>query len=109
VWVPDPVHEAMRDLVRARHVASHDTRKARTLIQLFLLKHGLRYEGKSWSNRHRRWLTDRRFEHRGQQIAFQSYLNRLNQAEARKKELLWPLSTPEPQQNRPDPTRQGTA
>jgi hypothetical protein len=45
VWVPDPVHEAMRDLVRARHVASHDTRKARTLIQLFLLKHGLRYEG----------------------------------------------------------------
>lgn len=87
VWVPDPVHEAMRDLVRARHVASHDTRKARTLIQLFLLKHGLRYEGKSWSNRHRRWLTDRRFEHRGQQIAFQSYLNRLNQAEARKKEL----------------------
>ena len=87
VWVPDPVHEAMRDLVRARHVASHDTRKARALIQMFLLKHGLRYEGKSWSHRHRTWLTDRRFGHRGQQIAFQSYLNRLNQAEARKKEL----------------------
>ncbi|PTQ07491.1 hypothetical protein CLG96_17240 [Sphingomonas oleivorans] len=80
VWVPDPVHEAMRDLVRARHVASHDVRKARVLIQMFLLKHGLRYVGKSWSYRHRVWLTDRRFEHRGQQIAFQSYLNRLAQA-----------------------------
>ena len=87
VWVPDPLHEAMRDLVRARHVAASDSRKARALIQMFLLKHGLRYEGKPWSYRHRTWLTDRRFEHRGQQIAFQSYLNRLTQAEARKKEL----------------------
>ncbi len=24
VWVPDPVHEAMRDLVRARHAANRD-------------------------------------------------------------------------------------
>lgn len=24
VWVPDPLHEAMRDLVRARHVAAQD-------------------------------------------------------------------------------------
>lgn len=54
---------------------------------MFLLKRGLRYEGKPWSYRHRSWLTDRQFEHRGQQIAFQSYLNRLAQAESRKKEL----------------------
>ncbi len=40
VWVPDPLHEAMRDLVRARHVASHDTRKARAHVQMFLLRHG---------------------------------------------------------------------
>jgi hypothetical protein len=32
-------------------------------------------------------LADRRFEHAGQQIAFQSFLNRVEQAEARKKEL----------------------
>lgn len=47
----------------------------------------MRYEGKPWSYRHRVWLTDRRFEHPGQQVAFQSYLNRLDQAESRKKEL----------------------
>ena len=87
VWVPDPVHEAMRDLVRARSVASHDARKARTLVQLFLLKHDLRYPAKSWTSRHRTWLRNRQFSHQAQQIAFQSYHNRLEQAEARKKEL----------------------
>jgi transposase len=84
VWVPDPAHEAMRDLVRARQLAARDARKARVQIQMFLLKHGLRYESKPWSYRHRVWLADRRFEHPSQQIAFQSYLNRLGQAEARK-------------------------
>jgi transposase len=87
VWVPDAVHEAMRDLVRARSVASHDGRKARTLIQMFLLKHDLRYPAKSWTCSHRTWLRNRQFHHHAQQIAFQSYLNRLEQAEARKKEL----------------------
>ena len=29
VWVPEPIHEAMRDLVRARHAASFDVKKAR--------------------------------------------------------------------------------
>ena len=29
VWVPDAVHEAVRDLVRAREVASRDLRKKR--------------------------------------------------------------------------------
>lgn len=101
VWAPDPVHEAMRDLVRARYIAAKDVRHARAHIQMFLLKNGLHYEGKSWSYRHRVWLADRQFGHAGQQIAFQSFLNRVEQAEARKKELegqiaslseAWPLA-----------------
>ena len=32
VWVPDEVHEAMRDLVRARHAASNDVRRTRQRI-----------------------------------------------------------------------------
>jgi len=87
VWVPDPVHEAMRDLVRARHTAARDVRQARSHVQMFLLRQGARYEAKSWTMRHRVWLSDRRFDHPGQQIAFQSFLNRLEQAEARKTEL----------------------
>jgi Transposase and inactivated derivatives len=61
VWVPDPVHEAMRDLVRARMLAGNDVRKARTQVQLFLLKHGLRYLKKPWGYNHRIWLADRHF------------------------------------------------
>ena len=87
VWVPDPVHEAMRDLVRARFLASKDLRHARAHVQMFLLKNGIRYDGKPWGHRHRVWLADRRFEHPGQQIAFQSFLNRVEQAVARKSEL----------------------
>jgi transposase len=77
----------MRDLVRARYIAAKDVRHARAHVQMFLLKNGVRYDGKSWGHRHRVWLSDRRFDHAGQQIAFQSFLNRIEQAEARKSEL----------------------
>jgi transposase len=87
VWVPDPVHEAMRDLVRARYIAAKDVRNARAHIQMFLLRIGVRFDGKNWTGRHRIWLSDRQFEHAGQQIAFQSFLNRVEQAEARKTQL----------------------
>jgi transposase len=87
VWVPDEVHEAMRDLIRARQTAADDVRQARAHIQMFLLKHGVRYDGKPWGHRHRVWLADRRFPHPAQQLALQSYVNRLDQAESRKREL----------------------
>ena len=87
VWVPDEVHEAMRDLVRARQTAANDVRQARAHIQMFLLKHGIRYLGKPWGFRHRVWLADRRFPHPAQQLALQSYVNRLDQAESRKRQL----------------------
>lgn len=87
IWVPDTTHEAMRDLVRARQVASQDVRAARALIQLFMLRNDLRYVGKSWSQKHRAWLSTRSFEHSAQKLALQSYLHRLEQAEARKTEL----------------------
>src|SRR5215204_4205261 len=60
VWVPNEIDEAMRDLVRARQSATNDVRRLRTRIQLFLLRHDLRYATKPWSYRHRVWLTDRR-------------------------------------------------
>ena len=87
VWVPDPVHEAMRDLVRARYLAAKDLRQARCSVQSFLLRQDERYVGKPWGYRHKVWLTDRRFPHPGQQVAFQCLLNRVEQAESRKKEM----------------------
>src|SRR3712207_35491 len=87
VRVPGEVHEAMRELVRARRTAADDVRQARAHIQMFLLKHGIRYLGKPWGFRHRVWLADRRFPHPAQQLALQSYVNRLDQAEGRKRQL----------------------
>ena len=49
VWVPNEIDEAMRDLVRARQSATNDVRRLRTRIQLFLLRHDLRYATKPWS------------------------------------------------------------
>ncbi len=57
IWVPDPIHEAIRDLVRARHAATKDLKQARQRIQSFLLKHAAsNYPSKPWTGRHRLWL-----------------------------------------------------
>jgi transposase len=87
VWVPNALHEALRDLVRARYAASQDVRRDRIRIQAFTLRCDLRFDGKAWSTRHRKWLYNRQFEQPAQQIAFQTYLNALEHDEARKKEL----------------------
>lgn len=87
VWVPDPVHEAIRDVVRARHAANRDLRHARQRIQSFLLKYSCLYDKKPWTQRHRTWLANRTFPHAAQQIAFQSYLNAMEQAQSRKTQL----------------------
>ena len=46
VWVPDPTHEAMRDLVRARTAAMEAVRRARQRLQGFLLRHGRVFTGR---------------------------------------------------------------
>ena len=40
VWVPDPAHEALRDLVRAREAATQDRLRARHRLSKFLLRQG---------------------------------------------------------------------
>jgi transposase len=53
VWVPDAVHEAVRDLVRARAAASQDLRRKRQQLLSFLLRHGRIYNGrKHWTRAH---------------------------------------------------------
>jgi transposase len=72
VWVPDAVHEAVRDLVRARESVAADVRKKRQQLLSFLLRHGRVYSGsKHWTQAHRRWLAKQAFEQPAQQIVFQ--------------------------------------
>jgi transposase len=59
VWVPDPGHEALRDLVRARLDAVHALRRARQQLSGFLLRHGGHYRRPAWTKLHR-WRTNLR-------------------------------------------------
>ena len=59
IWVPDPGHEAMRELVRAREAAMEDLRAKRQHLQSFLLRHGRVFTGRRpWTRAHARWLSE---------------------------------------------------
>ena len=88
VWVPDAVHEAIRDLVRARQAAMEDLRRKRQQLLSFLLRHGRIYSGGGhWSLAHRRWLARQAFDHPAQQIVFQEGLDAIEDAIQRLRRL----------------------
>jgi transposase len=87
VWVPDAAHEAMRDLVRARDAAVRAVRRSRQQLLSFLLRHGHRYRGKTWSGAHRRWLADLAFAHPAQRIVLEDAIDTVEAAERRRDAL----------------------
>ena len=88
VWVPDAVHEAVRDLVRAREAAADDLRRKRQQLLSFLLRHGRIYTaGGHWTLAHRRWLAKQAFEHAAQQIVFQEGIDAIEDAAQRLRRL----------------------
>lgn len=72
VTVPSVSQEAARDLVRAREDARIDLGKARQRISKLLLRYGLRFEQRTWTQTHHRWLRQQKFEQPALQIAFDS-------------------------------------
>ncbi len=83
VWVPEPAHEALRDLVRARAASVRALRRARQQLTGFLLRHGCVRAGKNWTLAHRRWLARLRFEQPAQQIVLEDYIQAVEDAQAR--------------------------
>jgi transposase len=84
VWVPDPRHEAMRDLTRARGAAVEDLRSKRQQVSAFLLRQGLHYAGKkTWTKAHMNWLASQALEHPEQRIAFEEMMLAIRQAQER--------------------------
>ena len=89
VWVPDQVHEAMRDLTRARIDAAMQLMRCRQQLLSFLLRHGRTYEaGKNWTQRHRSWLAGQTFEQPAHQIVFQDYVEAVFTAQDRQAQLI---------------------
>jgi transposase len=80
VWVPDPAHEALRDLVRAREAAKKDQLRARNRLSKFLLRAGRRPpDGTApWSSTHRDWMRAQTFEHAARQSTMVDYLGELD-------------------------------
>ena len=85
VWVPDPGHEALRDLVRAREAAKKDQLRARHRLGKFLLRQGRRAPTgiKAWGVKHRVWLQTLRFAHPAQDSTVLDYLTEVDHAAAR--------------------------
>lgn len=84
VWVPDPAHEAMRNLVRARTAAVETARVHKQQVSAFLLRHHRVFpRKKNWGARYRRWLQEQSFEHAADQIVLQEYVEGVRVAEER--------------------------
>ena len=88
IHVPDQEDEAVRDLIRARHSAMDDLRKARHRLKGFLLRLGFRYTGKSsWTEAHKRYLSGLVMPQPPQQIAFQEYIHAIDDVGTRLERL----------------------
>lgn len=85
VWVPDPAHEAMRDLIRARLAAVRAARTARQQLSAFLLRHERTYGTgrRAWTKAHRGWLADQSFSQPAQQIVLEESIEAVRLAELR--------------------------
>jgi transposase len=87
VWVPDPAHEAIRDLVRARLAAVRSLRQARQQLTSFLLRHGHHYHRPAWTLMHRRWIAGLRFEQAAHHIVLEDCIAAVEAATARRDRL----------------------
>ena len=88
VTIPQAADEAIRDLSRAREDAVRARLKARQQLKALLLRHGVRYTGKSsWTAAHERFLAAVSFEHAAQNIAFVEYRSAVSEAHERVERL----------------------
>lgn len=84
IYVPDAGDEAMRDLVRTREDALAMQRQARQRLQALLLRNEIRYGGRSaWTQAHRRWIAHLKLPRGAQQIAFEEYVQAVEEASQR--------------------------
>lgn len=105
VWVPDPAHEALRDLVRAREAAKKDQLRARHRLSKFLLRQGRRApEGTTaWTGKYLKWVQEQRFEHAAHEATMNDYLHEVEHAAGRIERLERAIDTAV--ENVPEPMR----
>jgi transposase len=88
IYVPAVADEAMRDLVRAREDGVVMQRQARQRLTALLLRNDVRYSGKTaWTIAHRRWIADIRLPQPAQRLAFEAYVQAVEEATQRVAQL----------------------
>jgi transposase len=89
VWVPDPHHESVRELTRARETAMNDLRAKRQQISAFLLRRGVHYapDKKTWGKMHINWLMSQKFAFSEERIVFEELMEAMRQAQGRLERL----------------------
>jgi transposase len=88
IWIPDPGDEAIRDLSRAREDAVNSRVQARHQLRGFLLRHDVRYTGKTaWCGAYYRWLATLNFGAGAAQTAFTEYWQAVKSADDRVERL----------------------
>lgn len=89
VWVPDPAHEALRDLVRLRESAVKDRHGVRQQLGKFLLRRGRSKptEWTSWTHKHMEWLGQQKFEHTSDEIIHCDLMSEIKHQDARVERL----------------------
>jgi transposase len=87
VQPPTPADEAVRDLARARDDAREDLQRCRHRLGKLLLRRGLHYTGKNWTQAHRRWVDSLTWAHAAERTVVEDYQLAIDHTEARLLEL----------------------
>jgi transposase len=80
---PTPEEEAVRDLCRARDDAREDLQRCRHRLGKLLLRRGLHYSGRNWTQAHRRWIDSLEWTQSAERVVIDDYLLAIDHLEAR--------------------------
>jgi transposase len=84
---PTPEEEAVRDLCRARDDARADLQRCRHRLGKLLLRRGLHFSGRNWTQAHRQWIESLDWTQPAERVVVEDYLLAIDQVEARLIEL----------------------
>jgi transposase len=87
-FVPSEQDERFRDLVRCIDDARKDLMRSRHRLSKFLLRRGLRFPGRAWTQPHQRWLGKLCFDDALSQAVFVDYLCAVDALVGRRRTLI---------------------
>jgi len=90
-FVPSETDERFRDLVRCVEDARKDLMRSRHRLSKFLLRRGVRFPCKAWTQPHEQWLLTLRFDDALSQATFVDYLSAVQALAQRRRALIWVL------------------